>query len=165
MGGLSETFTYAARKEAGDAWLAASSFSFEGDQVSHEPQSIREVVRKADSFVHTQDLRESDLLLASDYATHEAGFAAAQSVTGGSAALYHLDNTLPHSPRADPKKSHVLCKLGQPIPTGSPACSATGFAGRQKLPEPIIWRHLPISLALLAPISLTAIMRQRLGMT
>lgn len=107
MGGLSETFTEAARKEAGDAWLAASSFSFEGDQVSHEPQSIREVVRKADSFVHTQDLRESDLLLASDYATHEAGFAAAQSVTGGSAALYHLDNTLPQSPRARSLKEEI----------------------------------------------------------
>ncbi|MBV1896105.1 MAG: cobaltochelatase subunit CobN, partial [Rhodobacteraceae bacterium] len=31
---------------------------------------------------------------------HEAGFAAAKSVTGGNAALYHLDNTNPDTPRA-----------------------------------------------------------------
>jgi len=39
-------------------------------------------------------------LLAEDYATHEGGFAAAQSVTGGKAALYHLDTTNPEAPRA-----------------------------------------------------------------
>ena len=50
--------------------------------------------------MHLQDLCETDLLLAADYAAHEAGFAAAQSVTGGSAALYHLDNTRPETPRA-----------------------------------------------------------------
>jgi cobaltochelatase CobN len=37
---------------------------------------------------------------AEDYATHEAGFAAAQKVAGGHAALYHLDNTDPARPRA-----------------------------------------------------------------
>ncbi|MEL6517561.1 MAG: cobaltochelatase subunit CobN, partial [Pseudomonadota bacterium] len=38
--------------------------------------------------------------LASDYAAHEAGFAAAQALTGGTAALYHVDNTDPTRPRA-----------------------------------------------------------------
>ena len=61
---------------------------------------IRARVASADSFVHLQDLPETDLLLASDYATHEAGFAAAKSVTGGHAALYHLDSTDPARPRA-----------------------------------------------------------------
>ena len=41
-----------------------------------------------------------DLLLAADYANHVAGFSAAQSVTGGNAALYHLDNTLQQTPKA-----------------------------------------------------------------
>jgi cobaltochelatase CobN len=50
--------------------------------------------------VHLQDLPETDVLLASDYAAHEAGFAAAQAITGGNAALYHLDNTNPDAPRA-----------------------------------------------------------------
>ena len=46
------------------------------------------------------NLPETDLLLASDYAAHEAGFAAAQRVTGGHAALYHVDNTDPARPSA-----------------------------------------------------------------
>ena len=39
----------------------------------------------AEAFVHPQDLPETDLLLAADYAAHEAGFAAAQA-RGGRAA-------------------------------------------------------------------------------
>ena len=55
----------------------------------------------ADAFVHLQDLPETDLLLAADYAAHEAGFAAAKAVTGGrNVALIHLDNTDPARPRA-----------------------------------------------------------------
>ena len=57
-------------------------------------------VSQADGFVHLQDLPETDLLLAADYAGHQAGFAAAQAVTGGQAALYHLDNREPAAPRA-----------------------------------------------------------------
>lgn len=55
---------------------------------------------QADAFVHLQDLPETDLLLAEDYAAHEAGFAAAQKITGGAARLYHFDNTDPSRPRA-----------------------------------------------------------------
>ena len=55
---------------------------------------------QADGFVHLQDLPETDLLLAEDYASHEAGFAAAQQITGGAARLFHLDNTDPAQPRA-----------------------------------------------------------------
>ena len=51
----------------------------------------------ANSFVHPQDLPETDLLLASDYA--------AQTVTGGTAAVYHLDN--PAHPRARPLAEEV----------------------------------------------------------
>jgi cobaltochelatase CobN len=100
MGDLSETFTHKARQQAGEAWLAASAYAFDGDQVLHQPEAIAERVKNADSYVHLQDLAETDILLASDYATHEAGFAAAQSVTGGAAELYHLDNTRPNAPRA-----------------------------------------------------------------
>ena len=50
--------------------------------------------------MHLQDLPETDLLLAEDYASHEAGFAAAQAVAGGAARLYHVDNTDPANPRA-----------------------------------------------------------------
>ena len=36
----------------------------------------------ADAFVHVQDLPETDLLLAADYAAHEAGIAAAAAHLG-----------------------------------------------------------------------------------
>lgn len=100
MTDLAENYTEQARQAAGRAWLAASSYAIDGENVTHKPDAIATQVAKADSFVHLQDLCETDLLLATDYAAHEAGFAAAQSVTGGSAALYHLDNTRPETPRA-----------------------------------------------------------------
>ncbi|MDP5216902.1 cobaltochelatase subunit CobN [Ruegeria sp. 2205SS24-7] len=100
MGHLSETYTDDARKGAGDAWLDASAFALEGEHIVRDADGIRDRVTQADSFVHPQDLAESDLLLANDYATHEGGFAAAKAVTGGSAKLYHLDNTNPATPRA-----------------------------------------------------------------
>src|SRR5439155_12450932 len=55
----------------------------------------------ADTFVHVQDLPETDLLLASDYAAHEAGIAAAAASLGSNIkSLYHLDATRPDAPRA-----------------------------------------------------------------
>ncbi|SMX36905.1 cobaltochelatase subunit CobN [Maliponia aquimaris] len=89
-----------ARQAAGAAWLAASSWAYDEGEGQQDPEGLAARVRAADSFVHLQDLPETDLLLAEDYAAHEAGFAAAQAVTGGKAALYHLDNTDPLRPRA-----------------------------------------------------------------
>lgn len=97
---LSEIYTDEARAQAGEAWLEASSFALEGEHITQDMDGITQRVTNADSFVHLQDLTETDLLLANDYATHEAGFAAAKKVTGGTAQLYHLDNTNPDSPRA-----------------------------------------------------------------
>ncbi len=97
---LSETYTDEARAQAGQAWLDASSFALEGERIAQDVDGITERVANADSFVHLQDLTETDLLLANDYATHEAGFAAAKKATGGTAQLYHLDNTNPENPRA-----------------------------------------------------------------
>ncbi len=97
---LSETYTEEARAQAGQAWLDASSFALEGEHIAQDVEGITNRVANADSFVHLQDLTETDLLLANDYATHEAGFAAAKKITGGTAQLYHLDNTEPNNPRA-----------------------------------------------------------------
>ncbi len=97
---LSEIYTDEARAQAGEAWLQASSFALEGEHIAQDIDGITRQVANADSFVHLQDLTETDLLLANDYATHEAGFAAAKKVTGGEAQLYHLDNTNPDNPRA-----------------------------------------------------------------
>ncbi|RAI43591.1 cobaltochelatase subunit CobN, partial [Rhodoplanes roseus] len=53
----------------------------------------------AAAFVHTQDLPETDLLMAPDYAAHEAGFAAAAKKLGAAPALYHADSARAHDPR------------------------------------------------------------------
>ncbi|WP_104018085.1 cobaltochelatase subunit CobN [Roseovarius nitratireducens] len=100
MGAALDTFTPEARAQAGQAWLHASAWALDGDSATHDMQGLRTRVAQADSFVHLQDLPETDLLLASDYAAHEAGFAAAQGITGGQARLYHLDTTNPDAPRA-----------------------------------------------------------------
>ncbi len=90
----------ASRRAAGEAWLAASSWALNGDEARQNPDGIRQRVVQADTFVHTQDLPETDILLAEDYAAHEAGFAAAQAAAGGNGRIYHLDATNPDRPRA-----------------------------------------------------------------
>ena len=100
MGADLEHYTDDSRAAAGAAWLAASAYALDGPKTVRDEAGIHARVAQADSFVHLQDLPETDLLLASDYAAHEAGFAAAQAITGGKAALYHLDSTQPARPRA-----------------------------------------------------------------
>jgi cobaltochelatase CobN len=102
MGMMLDEFTDEALAAAGEAWLAASSFAIGSDGTSRPDRAgIEARVKGADAFVHAQDLGESDLLLAADYAAHEAGVAAAARVlTGKAPALYHLDITRADSPRA-----------------------------------------------------------------
>ena len=102
MGADIDAFTPEARARAGEAWLAASSWAIGADGVSRDDRAGLEArVRGADAFVHVQDLPETDVLLASDYAGHEAGFAAAVARLGGAVpVLYHLDATRPDVPRA-----------------------------------------------------------------
>jgi len=102
MGATLEEFSTEARQAAGEAWLEASSYpvSTSGDD-TRDRDAISARVLAADGFVHLQDLPETDILLASDYAAHEAGFAAAVKALGGEApALYHLDATRPDQPKA-----------------------------------------------------------------
>ena len=100
MGAAAEDYSDEGRAKAGAAWLTASAWALDGAEPVQDKAGIAARVAAADSFVHLQDLPETDLLLAADYAAHEAGFAAAQGVTGGQAALYHLDTTDPARPRA-----------------------------------------------------------------
>jgi cobaltochelatase CobN len=104
LGDPAEPYTGDARRAAGEAWLAASDHAldtiFDPAKALADPQGLRQRVAAADAFVHLQDLPETDLLLAADYAAHEAGFAAAKMLTGSTAALYHLDNRDPASPVA-----------------------------------------------------------------
>ena len=102
LGTAADSFTDEARAAAGEAWLNASSWSIGPDGQSTEARAALEHrVLAADSFVHAQDLPETDVLIAADYAAHEAGFAAAVAKLGGNKpALYHLDATRPDSPHA-----------------------------------------------------------------
>jgi cobaltochelatase CobN len=97
-----DVFTQEARHKAGQAWLASSSWAFAADgAMKPDRAGIEARLGAADTFVHVQDLPETDLLLAADYAAHEAGVAAAASSLGSSIkSLYHLDATRPDMPRA-----------------------------------------------------------------
>ena len=102
MGPHIDTYSDSSRAAAGEAWLSASSHAIDAQgQISEARSALEERLRRADSFVHLQDLPETDLLVASDYAAHEAGFAAAMARLGSKApALYHLDATRPDRPQA-----------------------------------------------------------------
>lgn len=109
IGDAMEDYGEAGRARAGAAWLAASRHVF--DTPDQEGQAdaagLAERIAAADAFVHCHDLPETDLLLAADHAAHQAGFAAAQGVTGGSAALWHLDTRDPGRPRARPLAEEI----------------------------------------------------------
>jgi cobaltochelatase CobN len=102
MASLPLEFTQASREAAGQAWLSASSWAFASDgTIGQDREGIEARLAATDAFVHTQDLPETDLLLAADYAAHEAGVAAAVAGLGRSApSLYHLDATRVDQPRA-----------------------------------------------------------------
>ncbi len=102
MTGALEDYTDAGRAAAGDAWLTASSYAIDAaGEVSPAREALELRLQGADAFVHLQDLPETDLLVASDYAAHEAGFAAAMARLGHTApSLYHLDATRPDTPQA-----------------------------------------------------------------
>ncbi|MDZ4135653.1 MAG: cobaltochelatase subunit CobN, partial [Paracoccaceae bacterium] len=102
MTGALEDYSGEGRAAAGEAWLSASEWAIDAQGSSHHARPALEArVLAADGFAHVQDLAETDLLLASDYAAHEGGFAAAVARLGGQTpALYHLDATRPDAPRA-----------------------------------------------------------------
>lgn len=105
MGDAADRYDAQARQAAGEAWLAGSAHAIDRDMA--DGSGLRARVAAADAFVHMQDLPETDLLLAADYAAHEGGFAAAKAITGGQAALYHLDARDPDRPVARPLAEEI----------------------------------------------------------
>ena len=102
MGTGLDDYSPEGRRALGEAWLAGSQWAFDAAGAARQDRAGLEArVLAADGFVHVQDLGETDLLLASDYAAHEGGFAAAVAKLGGGGAdLYHLDSSRPDAPRA-----------------------------------------------------------------
>ena len=84
LSAIPDAFTPETRDAAGEAWLSASSWAFsaDGEMQARSCRHRSSGLRRADAFVHVQDLPETDLLLAADYAAHEAGVAAAAAHLG-----------------------------------------------------------------------------------
>ncbi|MEQ6249654.1 cobaltochelatase subunit CobN [Sulfitobacter sp. HNIBRBA3233] len=95
-------YSEAGRGAAGEAWLKASEWALDAKGEAHQDRAGLEArLRAADGFAHVQDLTETDLLLSSDYASHEGGFAAAMAQLGAAEpAMYHVDSTRMGDPRA-----------------------------------------------------------------
>jgi cobaltochelatase CobN len=102
MAAAPDAFTPEARVAAGEAWLSASSWAFAPNgEMRPDRGGIEARLAASDAFVHTQDLPETDLLLAADYAAHEAGVAAAATRLGSAPpSLYHIDATRTDQPHA-----------------------------------------------------------------
>jgi len=137
MGAAMDDFTDASRAAAGEAWLAASSWAIGVDGQSRDDRAGLEArLHGSDSFVHAQDLPESDLLLAGDYAAHEAGFAAAMARIGAAApALYHLDATQPDRPRARGLTEEIarVVRMRASNPAWADGMMAHGFRGAAEI--------------------------------
>jgi cobaltochelatase CobN len=91
---------WAVRSELAETYLAATSHAYDGEGEAREAAAeFRTRVAVAEAFVHAQDLPGQDALDADAFAEHEGGFAAAAAETGANPALYHLDSTIPGSPK------------------------------------------------------------------
>ena len=137
MGAALDDYSDASRAAAGEAWLAASSHAIDAQGAVHPARDALEArLANADSFVHLQDLPETDLLMASDYAAHEAGFAAAMARLGHKApALYHLDTTQPDNPRARRLSEEIarVTRARAANPDWATGMMAHGFRGAAEI--------------------------------
>lgn len=137
MGTAMDDFSAEARAAAGEAWLVASSWAIGIDGVSRDDRAgLESRLRGADAFVHAQDLPESDVLMAADYAAHEAGFAAALARLGAAQpALYHLDATQGDRPRARTLAEEIarVVRARAANPAWADGMMAHGFRGAAEI--------------------------------
>jgi len=136
MGEAIEDYSPEGQARAGEAWLRGSEWTVGTGEARQERGALDARVRAADGFVHVQDLAESDLLLASDYAAHEGGFAAAVARLGGAdKALYHLDATQPDRPRARtlPEEIARVVRSRAADPRWASGMMAHGFRGAAEI--------------------------------
>ncbi|WP_420005556.1 cobaltochelatase subunit CobN [Arenibacterium sp. LLYu02] len=131
------TYTEEARAAAGEAWLAASSHAIDAKgEITEARAALEERLQSADSFVHLQDLAETDVLIASDYAAHEAGFAAAMQRLGAKTpALYHMDATRMDRPQARSLQEEIarVTRARAADPQWATAMMRHGFRGAAEI--------------------------------
>jgi cobaltochelatase CobN len=90
-----------AREDLGEAYLSAVTHAYGGVQVAMPAgDGFRVRVAAANALVHPQDDRERDLLDGDGVADFVGGFAAAATLLGNDAELYHLDTSEPSTPKA-----------------------------------------------------------------
>jgi cobaltochelatase CobN len=137
MGTAADSFTDQARADAGEAWLQSSAWAIGADGNSrHDRAALEARVLGAEAFVHPQDLPETDVLMAADYAAHEAGFAAAVARLGGQKpTLYHLDATRPDSPQARTLTEEIarVVRARAANPAWADGMMAHGFRGAAEI--------------------------------
>jgi cobaltochelatase CobN len=137
MGAALEDYSAEGRDALGEAWLAGSEWSIDVAGIGRQDRAALETrVLAADGFAHVQDLAETDLLLASDYATHEGGFAAAVARLGGQVpSLYHLDATRPDAPRTRtlPEEIARVVRARAADPAWASGMMRHGFRGAAEL--------------------------------
>jgi cobaltochelatase CobN len=91
---------WSSRDELGRAYLNATSHEYGAHADGSPSGAFRDLVARADAYVHVQDLRGHDVLDSDALAEHEVGFAAAAASLGNHPALYHADTT-------DPERSRI----------------------------------------------------------
>lgn len=127
----------AGRDAAGQAWLAGSEWVIDAQGAAQRDRAALEArLHKADGFAHVQDLLESDILLASDYASHEGGFAAAMAHLGAAQpAVYHIDHTRVGTPRARtlPEEIARVVRARAANPDWASGMMRHGFRGAAEL--------------------------------
>ena len=74
------------RSDLGEAYLAWSSWRYDGEAVAHaDRQGLEQALRSVQVVLHNQDNREHDLLDSDDYYQFQGGMAAAVQEAGGQA--------------------------------------------------------------------------------
>jgi cobaltochelatase CobN len=86
--------------DLGRTYLAGTSHAFGIGGEGRRDPSFPQRVEGADAFVHVSDVAERDILDGDSVADSLGGFAAAAQKLGASPALYSLDTSRPHNPRA-----------------------------------------------------------------
>ncbi len=137
MGTHLDDYSDGARTAAGEAWLAASSHAIDAKGEIHDARdALEQRLKTADSFVHLQDLPETDVLVASDYAAHEAGFAAAMArLEQAAPALYHMDATKFDKPQARALTEEIarVTRARAANPDWATSMMAHGFRGAAEI--------------------------------
>ena len=94
-----EDYTKDNREGYGEAWIESSAWSIIGNKAVYNRKGIESRIKEINSYIHIQDLKETDILLSPDYAKHQGGFIAAKNKLGGKLNSYNMDNTENKTPK------------------------------------------------------------------